>query len=369
LKLLRSAYAISVACIVLGILPDTTHPNELRDPTRRQLYQTFQQPLLSDSAYVVRDTLQLQLPDLEIKLAQGQLATLRDGTGALTGWLFVGNAHVRFSPRHELERQQLHRFTGDSVLACDVSTILWRFIQPPVGEWPPDGSTIARDPASETKSPWQRLPRAPAKINANAAALPNLLQKALLQRRGFNFATYLLSSKYANPASELAACAFVPDEPRPPSFPPIYLYLHEPAAHEAISFFQYLQKGLGQPLYTVCSYPLENYFSTPPEDSVRLTKYNGWVELNPNGRLTADMGVDIFTARRQYPSFFFQLAADLTVARVTAETGDTLDFIQEKKENGLTVFLPETMAGRDTIRLLFHYDGKILEKTKMAFYF
>jgi hypothetical protein len=86
------------------------------------------------------------------------------------------------------------------------------------------------------------------------------------------------------------------------------------------------------------------------------------VEVNPNGRMTADMGVDIFTAQQKLPVLFFQLSSDLAVTRVTSEAGDTLDFIQEKKEAGLTVFLPETVAGLDTIRLLFHYDGNMLQK-------
>ncbi|MGH7601371.1 MAG: M1 family metallopeptidase, partial [bacterium] len=157
-------------------------------------------------------------------------------------------------------------------------------------------------------------------------------------------------------------------EPRSSS-PPIYFYLYEPRAHESIEFLQYLPQALGRPLYTVCSYPLGNYFAAALEDSVRLTKYNGWVELNPNGRVTADMGVDIFTAHQKPSTLFFQLAPDLAVTRITSEFGDTLDFVQERKENGLTVFVPEAVSQRDTIRLLFHYDGKILEKNENGILF
>ncbi len=366
---LRSPHAIVVASILLVQGSILAQSNHLRDTTRQKIYHSLQQPLLSDSAYVVKDSLRLVLPDLEITLAAGQLATLQDSAGALTGLLFEGNAHLRFLPRHALERQQLHRFTRDSVFIGNVSTILWRFVNAPFGEGATDSADILGvDARAHIRWPWQKLPRAPAQMSSYAAALPGLLQKDLLQRRGFNLAAYLLSSQHARTPSEFVACAFVPNEPRSSS-PPIYLYLHEPRAHESIEFLQYLPQSLGRPLYTVCSYPLGDYFAAAPEDSLRLTKYNGWVELNPNGRMTADMGVDIFTARQKPSTLFFQLAPDLTVTRVTSEFGDTLDFVQEKKENGLTVFVPEAVSRLDTIRLLFHYDGKILEKNENGILF
>lgn len=367
--LLRPAYIFVAACVVLLILPDRARPNKLRDATRRKIYHSLQQPLLSDSAYVVKDSLRLALPDLQITLERGRLATLQDSVGAFTGLLFEGNAHVRFSPRHALERQQLYRFTRDSVFIGNVSTILWRFVHAPFGEGATAGAdTLGVNARAHIRWPWQKLLRAPAQMSSNAAALPGILQKDLLQRRGFNLAAYLLGSQYAESPSDFVVCAFVPNEPRSSS-PPIYLYLYEPRAHESIEFLQYLPQALGRPLYTVCSYPVGDYFAAAPEDSLRLTKYNGWVELNPNGRVTADMGVDIFAARQKPSTLFFQLAPDLTVTRVTSEFGDTLDFVQEKKENGLTVFVPEAVSQLDTIRLLFHYDGKILERNENGILF
>lgn len=367
--LLRSPHAIIVVSILFVQGSILAQSNHLRDTTRRKIYHSLQQPLLSDSAYVVKDSLRLVLPDLEITLAAGQLAILQDSAGTLTGLLFEGNAHVRFSPRHALERQQLHRFTRDSVFIGNVSTILWRFVNAPFGEKATaSADTLGVEVRVHLRWPWQKLPRAPAQMSSNAAALPALVQKDLLQRRGFNLAAYLLSSQHARTPGEFVACAFVPNEPRSSS-PPIYFYLYEPRAHESIEFLQYLPQGLGRPLYTVCSYPLGDYFTAVPKNPLRLTKYNGWVELNPNGRVTADMGVDIFTARQKPSTLFFQLAPDLAVTRITSEFGDTLDFVQEKKENGLTVFVPEAVSQLDTVRLLFHYDGKILEKNENGILF
>jgi hypothetical protein len=363
-----SIILLAAGCALL-LSPNLLYPTHLRDSSWRQIYHSLQQPLLGDSAYVVGDTLRMQLPDFSVTLMQGQIVPLHDSAGVLTGWLFEGNARVRFSPRHELERRQLHRFTQDSILFCNTSTILWRFVRAPAGVWATNSSEpieLAYQHASPEQNQhairsWMKLPRAATKISTYAAALPRLLQKELLQRRGFNLAAYLLSSKHANASSDFVACAFYADESRQ-LFSPLYFYLYEPEAHESIQFLQFLEKGLGRPFYTVCSYPRDDYFAIPANDSVQLTKYNGWVELRADGQLTADMGVDIFTARQKLPVLFFQLATDLTVAHVTSEFGDTLDFVQEKKEYGATVFMPDHVAGQDTIRLLFHYDGKMLQK-------
>jgi hypothetical protein len=354
---------IILAVVILLLPPDLAFSNQLRDVTRRQIYHSLLQPRYSDSSCVVNDSVRLQLPDLEINLLHGQLVYLFDSTNALTGLLFDGKARVRFSPRHEVERQQLHRFTLDSVLTCDVSHILWRFVQIPFDEWPTDGPILNApgDGVLSSALPPTQLQRLPTKINDAASALASYVQKEWLQRRGFNLASHLLSGKYNDRTDQFVVCAFTPDEPRP-AFPPLYLYLYDSRAHESIQFLQYNEKALKRPFYLICSYPLGEYFATPAIDSLRLMKYNGWVEIQPNGWLTADMGVDIFIARRNLATLFFQLSPDLIVSRITAERGDTLDFVQEKNENGLTVFLPKEITQADTLRLLFHYAGKFLEK-------
>lgn len=348
-----------LATAILLLWPDFAFPDHLREANRRQRYLSLRQPTLSDSAYVIADSLRLQLPDLTIDLHSGQLVPMQDSTNGLTGWLFDGKAQVRFSPRHVVERQQLHHFTKDSTLTREVSCLLLRFARMPQEVWAKAPSPFLNNAPDF----WKRLQRAPTKIRLEAADLPGFVQREWQQRRGFNLAAHLFNSKYADSSSQFMLCAFVPAQPAP-EFPPLYLYLFNTQVHEAIQFFQYHEKALRRPLDMICSYPLGDYFAAPAPDSVQLTKYNGWVEANTNGLLTADMGVDIFTAHRKVPSLFFALAPDLVVSRVTAENGDTLDFIQGKNENGITVFLPP--APVDTLRLLFHYAGKILVRNASA---
>ncbi len=342
-----------LATVIFLLWPDFARPDHLRDANRRQRYLSLQQPTLSDSSYVINDSLRIQLPDLTIHLLRGQLVPLQDNANGLTGLLFDGKAHVRFSPRHAVERQQLHYFTKDSTLAHEVSGLLLRFAKIPP-EVPPTNFSPFFNDGQNLRKRWLR---APTKIRLGTAELPDLVQREWQQRRGLNLAAHLFNSKYADTSSQFILSAFVPVQPAS-EFPPLYLYLFNTQAYEVIQFFQYHKKALRQPLNLLCSYPLGDYFAAPPPDSVRLTKYNGWVETNSNGLLTADMGVDIFTGGRNVPSLFFTLAPDLLVSRVTDENGDTLDFIQGHNENGVTIFLPP--APVDTLRLLFHYAGKIL---------
>jgi len=337
---------IILAAIMFLLWSDRALPDHFREANRRRFYHSLRQPRLSDSSYAVNDSIRIQLPDLVIHLIRGQLVPLHDSANGLTGLLFDGKARVRFSPRHEVERQQLHYFTQDSMLTRDVSHLLLRFTKIPAGAWSNNPST-SLNAARELLPFWTRLQRAAIKVRAEAAALPGFVQKEWLQRRGFNLAAHLLGSKYADASKQFVLCAFVPDEP-PPEFPPLYLYLYNSSEHEAIQFFQYHEKALKRPFYTICSYPRGDYFAAPAPDTIRLTKYNGWIEAHPDGRLTADMGVDIFTGRRELSSLFF--CARCRSCRCARYRGKRRHarFYSGKKESGLTVFLPA--APVDTLR-------------------
>ncbi len=331
--------AIFLAAVLFWLWPDFVISDRLRE-ANRQRYLALRQPTLGDSSYVINDSLLIQLPDLTIHLSRGQLTPIQDGVNGLTGLLFDGKAKVRFAPRHAVERQQLHYFTKDSTLAREASSVLLRFVRLP---W--------------FNAASRRLQRAPAKIRSQAAELPGLVQREWQQRRGYNFAAHLFNRKHADTSGQFIFCAFGP-APSATEFPPLYVYGFDSQAHEAIQFFQFQEKALRRPLALICSYPLGDYFAAPPADSIRLTKYNGWVQIDVDGQLTADMGVDIYMARRNRPALFFSLTPALIVSRVTAENGDTLDFIQGGNESGVTVFLPPSPV--DTLRLLFHYAGNAL---------
>ncbi len=321
--------------------------NTLRDPQLRRLYHSLRQPIVADSSYVIADTLRLNYPDFTVTLQHGELVPLRDSTAALTGFFFEGAAQITFRPRHVLERQQLHRFTGDSVTVCEAARLLIRVSTPNALPY----EIIAGRSFHQTKT----------KSSSEAQELRKAVQEALLERRGYNLAAHLMTRRLPGEADTLFVCAFYPLHDRN-LFPPLRLYVYDELALEQIGYFQYSHKKLGRPLLTVCSYPLALERLSQITRTLRITKYNGWVKVEDNGKIHADLGFDFYTAHYRPPAMSFTLSSDLKVTRISAEAGDTLAFVQEPKEAGVTVFLSPQAWLSDTLRLFFQYEGEALRR-------
>jgi hypothetical protein len=162
-------------------------------------------------------------------------------------------------------------------------------------------------------------------------------------------------------ADTLFVCAFYPERDRN-LFPPLCFYVYDGLALEQVGYLQYSHKKLGRPMLTVCSYPLAMARLAQSEARLRITKYNGWVQIEDDGKVHADLGFDFYTGRHRPAALFFALSSDLKVLRISAEAGDTLAFVQEPKEAGATVFLSPRAWQSDTLRLFFQYEGEALRK-------
>ena len=322
---------------------------------------------------MIRDTLRLDYPDFTVMMQRGELVPLRDSTEALTGFFFEGAARITFRPRFEIERQQLHRFTGDSVTVCEAARLLIRVSTPKA--LPQE--IVANEAFHQTKT----------KRAEEARELQRAVQEALLERRGYNLAAHLMTRRMmpqprvvaqaSVPADKMSAlrlrsptiteadtlfvCAFYPLHDRN-LFPPLRLYVYDQLALEQVGYFEYSHKKLGRPMLTVCSYPLAMERLSQITRTLRITKYNGWVKVEENGKIHADLGFDFYTAQYRPPALSFALSSELKVTRISAEAGDTLAFVQEPKEAGVTVFLSPRMWQSDTLRLFFQYEGEALRR-------
>ncbi|MDZ7266469.1 MAG: M1 family aminopeptidase [candidate division KSB1 bacterium] len=326
--------------------------NGLRDPALQRLYRSLRSPAIAQTGWYT-DTLRLHLPDFRVTLIAGRLAPLQDSIAGCTGLLFEGQAHVEFHPRDDAEQFQLVRFTKDSVITGTTNHLLLRF--PHAGML----QTLLPDTAI-----FARLPHAPAIFSRPARELADNLQALLLERRGYNLAAHLLRSRLQPVITTQVVCAFSPERDLNP-FPPLYIYIYDAAAVEQVAFLQYFHKRVGRPLFTVCSYAV-SADSTAPRPA--LLRYNGWIQLSQNGMLEADMGVNLLLPQQKPPAFHFALAADLEIAWILSEDGDTLSFVREKKEGEVTVFVEQARARGDTLRLLFHYKGELLRRHDNGMY-
>ncbi len=340
-------FALFASFVLTTFTTFAAEKNTLRDPQLRRIYHSLRQPIIGDSSHVLRDTLRLDYPDFTVTLQRGELVPLRDSTASLTGFFFEGAAEIVFRPRHEIERQQLHRFTGDSVAVIETARLLVRVSTP---------NALPREFITNEAFHQTKTKRA-----EEARELQRAVQEALLERRGYNLAANLMTRQMLGEADTLFVCAFYPGRDRN-LLPPLCLYVYDGLALEQVGYFQYSHKKLGRPFLTVCSYPLAMERLSQIARTLRITKYNGWVKVEENGKIHADLGCDFYTAQYRPPALSFALSSDLKVTRISAEAGDTLAFVQEPKETGVTVFLPAQAWRSDTLRLFFQYEGEALQR-------
>ena len=275
-------------------------------------------PVFADSSWIVADTLRFTLPDLRLTFSRGALTALYDSAQSLTGLLFEGEAQINFRPRPALERFQLMRFTRDSVLHCVSSRVLLRVSET---------ASLSAEMNGE-RLPWSAWRRTPlqqkSKNRREAEELHKTWEEALRRRNNLNVASRLLTCKI-EAGAEFVACAFYPDHSRHFS-PPLYTYVYDTNALETVSFYTYFPKRIGRQFFTVCSYA-PSQAAAPDTVTAKLTKYNGWVALDEDGFLNADMGVDLFTGAARPRALSFAMAADLRVTKVLTETGEALELL------------------------------------------
>ncbi len=316
----------------------------LKQPELKQAYDILKNASLSGERRQLGETVVLHLPDMTIRFLEGHFFPFASVNGRATGFAFAGRGEAVFEPRHELEKQQLHRFTDRDRLDAEFDYLVLRTAD-------------------------ERLQVSQFRAEANGQTAPGglvkfnrTLQKALLERRGFNLPSRLLVESLDS-QSQYVFVAFrnIRDSA---VFPPIYYYVYDPRAHENIQLYEYRPRRLGQPFYTVCSYPEGDYLSPPPESPLRITKYNGWLQIDNKGFVKADLGADVFLGGYPIRSLYFQFSNLLNLHQVKDENGDSLEFIQEKDQSGFTVFFPPDYKAPDTLRLLFSYSGELMERNE-----
>lgn len=307
-----------------------------------QQYRTLKKNSLAGPVYRLQDSLLITLPDMTVTLRSGLLRYLQGDDSLRAGFVFAGRGTAHFAPRHPVEQKQLTRFIDRDLLQAEFDLLVVKNVL--AGALPPQ-LEIA-DPAE-------------ASIE-NAGEFASSAEASLLERAGFNLPSRMLTEFVLGPTG-ITACIFRDISERK-IYPPIYYYFHDPASFEQVQLMLHRPKSLGKPFYTVCRYPLDDYLASPPESNTRIAQYNGWVEIDGDGKIVADLGVEIVAGSQPLKTLHFQLSKLLKLEWATSVDGDSLPFIQEKHQAGFTLFLPQHLTPVDTLRLNFHYAGDILEK-------
>lgn len=305
-------------------------------------YEVLKKNDLTDPVYIVEDSFRLEFPDFSATFVKGYYKRLLANDTLNAGFVFHGAGFVDFTPRHEIEKKQLLRFTDKQSFHAEFDYFVLKKVSDATGFVTP-GTISSRD-----------------EFDNNVVDFVLTAEASLLERLGFNLPSRLLTEIILAPTG-FSGCIFRNiSEGR--VYPPINYYFYDPNSHEQVQFMQSRPKALGKPFYTINRYHLGDYLAPEPESTLRITQYNGWIEIHKNGKITADLGIDIFSGFRRIKLLYFQLSKLLKLEWATSIHGDSLKFIQEKEQTGFTIIMPDTVAPTDTLRLNFHYTGDILEK-------
>ena len=334
------AYQLVFVCLGFACLFAQSSPNIPQIHTLIGQYQLLKSNQFSGPVYRLEQSIRLTFPDLTVELASGHLRFLQGADPADAGFVFIGRGAAHFAPRHRVERKQMTRFTDGEELQAEFDYFAVKSV----------AGFDFRTHLAETGA-LKNFDEAASRFVGGAEA-------DLLERLGFNLPARLLTDLVLDPTG-FTACIFR-DVAERPVYPPVYYYLYDPVSHEQVQLLQYRPKSLGKPFYTLCRYPLGDYLTPQSQSRIRIAQYNGWVEISKNGEITADIGVDILTGSRKLQLLYFQLSKLLDLQWATTVDGDSLFFIREKEQTGFSLFLPEQLTPVDTLRINFHYSGKIL---------
>ncbi len=287
--------------------------------------------------------IEIRRGDAVLSFEEGTVAFFSPLDGQITGAVFAGRGHVLAIPRDPVEKQQMGRFLGAPVLDESFVNAYLRFTD---------------NTAEELLSQFR------------AANLPPQTQVSLL-------ADWESTLTRLNPrhALHILLNRLSPD-PRPSFYAGLdgastgpFDVMLDAQREEPFLLGQFHKVG-GRAFYDVwTSHRLPDFPARPP--AFRALHYALETSILSNNSLDAAATVRLRAETGSERVLVFQLLRALTIDKVTAEHGESLDFfqnegmtLQERSVRGndyLYVVLPDAPARHQEFTLHFHYRGNVIE--------
>ncbi len=279
----------------------------------------------------------------------GTLTFFAPVRGRVTGMLFSGQVTFELTPPTRLEKQQLARFTGDTVRTCLVSELYFRFTD----------NTCAELQAKTTAKSVTEIKRGDRPPNKYAKWIADELNYAMGSR--------LLIELYNDSTSSFFYAAIDPEDDTR------YHYLIEPLEDEAVKLFYRPSGSKLHDLDLACSWPL-------PADLARANGQTAQVDNRPlesrHYRLNTTINEPSHTAitaeltfvprRTQLRAARFTLAAYLDIDSVVCARQPAFYVFSDPgyptfgRHGVLDVFWAKPLPVNEEIRIAFSYQGKYL---------
>ena len=281
------------------------------------------------------------------ELTKGDLYLLEPVLGRVTGAVFIGEGYFRFSPPTDIERYQLHKFTGFSDLAIRFKELYLRF----------------------SDSTDKEL----ANLNFRSENITGKAQD--IYKSGEDRNKKVLNVRIIKDIVEGNADGIFFADINPESGKRLF-FSYDPQSVEEVKLVQEFKIGLS-PLLSkygdvVCSFHKQADYASGSEladedkDELKIDHYKMDIDIATSGKLESNCEVDLAFLKNGTRILNFLLADKLDVSQVKDESGKNLLFIQEKEIPYIAVILENpSNAGQDK-KLTFSYSGDVLDRTEFG---
>ena len=287
------------------------------------------------------------------RLNQGKICLSQPVNGKVIGAVFVGEGVFEFTPPNNIEKYQLNRFTGHDSLSSPFDELYLLF-----------SDTTAQELE-------HRLKFTTGEVTGKFKSIISSRPEHIIKETGGNLWCRIMEDVLADSSSS----------PISPDRNHGFLYADVNTSQLGRFFFTFdpkqveevnLKKPVNLPGISardlVCSFhqkqdylqnPSLKYTPIPHEqkDEIKINHYNMMVNIDLQERLFAYVEVDFTSMVDGLRVLNFDLHKDLRIEKITDEKGDSLPFVKEDDQYGVSVILPQPIKAGETHQLNFRYHG------------
>ena len=320
----------------------------------KELYTALNDLKLDPSAVFVippASRIEIRRGDALLSFEEGHISFFAPLDGKITGAVFNGRAHVLLAPRDPTEKQQLAFFIGAPILDQDVSSAYIRFTDDTAEELQHQFQTAGILPASDLGfvSRWDST-----LVSLNILHSLRIMSDSLSGHPRPHF--YAGVEGLATGPFDLV---FDQDRDEP-------MFLGQAHRQGSAVFFDvwasYLPPGV------------------PPRSAAfRSVSYSLDTTIQSDSTLSSSATVQLYAETGGERLVSFQLSRNLRVKSVTAESGESLEFLQNEGmtqqqrdaqgNDALYVVLPSAPKAGEEFRFTINYSGRVIQDSGNGVYF
>jgi hypothetical protein len=358
---------ISSLILVVHLVLITISFGQGNDPVK-ELYDQIKNGPLGEKKVAEVESVVLKRDVALLRLNKGKICLFQPIQGKVTGAVFVGDGVFEFSTPTEIEKYQLKRFTKQENLSEPFGELYLLFSDT-------TGMELEHN-----------LNFSEGKISTEFKIIKKHCPGRVIKETGQNLWSRLL----ADIVTDSSFLFTHPD--RGPGF----FYADINTNQLGHLFFTFDPKQVEEVVLQmpdprpgmhgrdeVCSFHRrEDYPNLDPvdqknptkkntpipyedKDEIKITHYKMSVNINIKEELSSKVDIDFESLVDGIRVIDFSLHKDLKIEKVTDEQGDSLPFIKEDDEYGVSVVLPRATKAGDLHKLTFRYNGKELIEQDM----